>query len=46
MYNPFKKTVKANVETLDNFKDSKIYQNKKIVLQKILQDNKHYSMVT
>ena len=34
-YNPFKKTVKAKAETLDNFKYFKIYQNKKFVLQKI-----------
>ena len=39
-YNPFKKTVKAKVETLDNFKYSKIYQNKKFVLQKIPHNTK------
>ena len=37
-----KKTVKTKVETLDNFKYSKIYQNKKFVLQKIPQDTKKF----
>ena len=36
-----KKKIKAKVETVDNFKYSKIYQNEKFVLQKIPQDTKN-----
>ena len=39
---PKKKKIKAKVETVDNLKYPKIYQNKKFVLQKIPQDTKNF----